>query len=198
MEGGDASAWQTYERLLANLKTEGYLDANVFRPLWTARSDPRASDVARRILLTDDSRFIEQCRAKGEIGQPILGNIVSPWLKIPAFRELLVRLLSDKTVIGIVLQEEIGVRYRTDQGASGLVGLKLNKDSKVLDEATFRVCDQIAIHLFRLKGCPGYNPVWKDEKRNAALKKLQGYIASIGDRIDQVLPAHELDRYERY
>jgi hypothetical protein len=197
VEAGDASAWKLYEDLLVNFEPDSFINPNVFRPLWTSAKNPNATRIAKQVFLDDDSKLMAFYRRDGNVYQ-ITGNIQSPWLKIPAFRELLIKLLDDKKQIGTVSRDQNGIRNRTDKGGSGSMGFDFSKDSDsaIGDEATFRVCDQVAMHLVQLKGCPIYNPVWKEAKRNSALKQLQKYIASIGNRVEDVLPKHILDRYE--
>lgn len=197
VEAGDAPVWKLYEDLLANFEPDSFINANVFRPLWTAAKNPNAARIAKQVFLDDDSKFMARYRRDGNVYQ-ITSNILSPWLKIPAFRELLIRLLDDKKEIGTVSRNQSGISFRTMKGGSGSMGFDFSKDpdSAIGDEATFRVCDQVAMHLVQLKGCPIYNPVWKEAKRNAALKQLQKYISSIGNRVEEVLPKHILDRYQ--
>jgi hypothetical protein len=117
-------------------------------------------------------------------------------LRIPAFRKLLITLLADRTMLGTVTRDAHGITYK-HKGGSGGMGMDLNKDtdSKIGDKSTFRVCDEVAINLVALKGSPAYNPVWKDSKRNQALKELQRYLSTIGKKVDKILPEYVLQRY---
>ena len=201
IEAGDGAAWHIYEELLASFKPDGYVDSNVFRPLWTAARSPGAARLAQLIFLDKNSKFIASSCAHGAVGYPITRNIVSPWLKIPAFRELLKRLLDDRTVLGTVSRDQQVIRYKTEKGPSGSMGnpqLSADPESKVGDTNNFRVCDQVAIELMALKGCPLYNPVWKDAKRNAVLVQLKKYVLTIGARVDKVLPDHVRFKYDHY
>jgi hypothetical protein len=180
-------------------KSAEFLEIDALEPLW---SHPEATGKVLRSLISEPNAPLNPVAlVKQRNGTYRLDEMLrSPLVDAPGMRRALVRLLSDRSVIGTVWRRtEREVFYQIGSGMSGGYGIPANsaEDPSLIPaigvKRPFRACDFIACGLRQYTAMPTFRPYWPEGAKDAAQRRIAARLRN---------PAHlnsgGLNRPRRY
>ncbi len=182
LELGDQSAWQQYRVVI--LGVDSHLlngrQATIMKPLWQNPDDPNSKEIAEALFGPNG-----KLTRAGTGGLRI--EMFDPTLRVPAFREGVLRALDDRKQVGYVVagRGQSATAY-VGNGGSGLFVDDGNGPKKG-ERRPYRASDPIAESISHLPGAPKFRGYWTDAKKEPAIKEIKRYFAGIGPKIDQIL-----------
>lgn len=203
---GDRDALDEYAAFIgdATPKRLEYAMGQGFEPMWLYPAHPSIEAASRTLFADPKSLWIASFRQLSPYGSTGFHEsgalLISPLIRVPAFREAIIRLLNDRTELGTIARSERPNSYdftlKTSPGSSGNFGGTTLPDPDAPGVGVwtpFRVCDAVAVHLASLDGTPGFATYWSIAKRDAAIAACARFLAKYGDRYEEVsLPgAHD-------
>ena len=179
LAGGDPDAPADYERLMLalDLRDSSFVQQRWFLPLWKYPAQTRA--VADHLLAGSDSPWLlSKLMASKAASFSAAELVASPLSDVPTFRDVLIGLLRDKTVIGKVTRADGGhSTFETDKGARGNRGYPADPADKpgmsaaVGVDVPYRLCDQIMENLPSSGNLPLFRPYWLEGFKDAAIAR---------------------------
>jgi hypothetical protein len=185
--GKDPAALRDYTRwLLSTPPVFPFEPQGVFEPLWRYPDDPAVTAAAKTLFNAPDSawrREVEK-RAGAEFGGR--GFVNTPLLGVAAFRELVFRLLADRTPAGTAsLSREGQLEVKTPgggmSGSGGSVHHPLAPKPGV--QVPFRKCDLVAWSLSQIGGAPEIQLYWPERNRDASVQQLLRFVRQYVPRL---------------
>jgi hypothetical protein len=179
---GDAGAFREYADFIRTTAPE-WLEQNALaalKLLCERPGDPTLAAAATSLFSDPQSRWVPLIGRKGSTpGFHVVELIASPMVSVPAFREMLVAALDDRSRVGTAESGDNGVvTVKTDQGFS------MSRTMPGRDDDPFargiavpiRICDLYAWQLATLEGAPAFNPCWPEKRREAGLAAMAAFL----------------------
>jgi hypothetical protein len=193
---GDTEVWIEYADWVRKLEDVSSSDGiRIFWPLALHGNEPSLRGMARQLFLDPDGPYNPARLDKSQYpnGGRAERMALTPLLAIPEFRQAILQMLDDKTVVGESWVDEKGamtVRRGDSIGRSGPdPSVRMDpRTPKVGEKRDVRLCDKMAMTLMRLKGVPEFQPYWPDTDKDEAIGQLASYLRANPARIEELLP----------
>ncbi len=107
----------------------------------------------------------------------------SPLMVVPGFREGVLAGLANKSLLGTLRKDSNG---SIERKIANLPTLKYSSSDLDLEnvvvglEYPFRYCDELASKLSSLEGCPQFNLLWPDARRDEGVAACRAYVWKFG------------------
>ena len=187
IQAGDSSAWADYEPVIVNQSPRGGPQERILEPLYKFPDDPSSIRLAERLFTEPTSMWIQhewKGEANGRVA--IVWAVDSPWLRIPAFRAAILRLMDDKSKLGdVTIRGKDVVAYAKIGG--GNFGQVTDDIPKPGETRPLRFCDFVAQEFRNLKGAPAFRVYWPAARKDAVIAKLKQYLKTIDGKVDEAL-----------
>ena len=186
--GKDPEALRDYTRwLLASQPVFPFDPQCVFEPLWRYPDDPAVAAAAKIVFNAPASlwrREVEK-RAVREFGGRAFVN--TPLLGGGAFRELVYRLLADRTPAGtasLTAEGQLEINT-TGSGMSSSGGSSIHAPlaPKPGVQVPFRRCDLVAWSISQIGGAPQIQLYWPEPNREAAVGQIAQFLRRYAPRL---------------
>ena len=176
---GDGSAASDYVEIVRELEKEvGFFEPDqFFAPLLLFPDDPELTRFSEELFGSTDSSWHPKNAWFGLSSR----EIASWMLANGPYREAIIGLLDDTSVVGEVWLKGTGLKYEFAEsqgsGGHGPIDEQLLTQHDVLPGRTeLRVCDAVAFNLSSLEGAPAFLPVWTTETRDAIICEIAKFV----------------------
>ncbi len=198
LKAGDSEKLTQYYQWLETTPVELLMDVHpnteqMFAPLWLRPDLPESREHAEKLFNSPGSPWNplhrSQSRGGGFQGEALVS---SPLLSVPAFRQQVLRNLSNAENQGTLTVKENMVSIKTDTRTMG-VGLASLVDPDLPEPGVkqeFRRCDFYAWRLAQLHGAPAFQLYWPMEKRDESLKHMHAFVEQWGPRYSTPVPPY--------
>jgi hypothetical protein len=188
---GDYTRWPLASRPVFPFEPQG-----IFEPLWRYPTDPAVITASRTLFNAPGSawrREVEKRAGGGFNGQSFVDT---PLLGLPAFRELVYRLLADRSPAGTAGlsadgQLEVTASNSSMSASGGNTHDPLAPKPGV--KVPIRKCDLVGWTLSRIDGAPDLQPYWPMPNRDAALRRMMAFLRRYGPRLGYSDLQEEMD-----
>lgn len=165
-------------------------------PMWTYPDHPALVKASRAMFLDPGSPWSPLPPEKwGTWLVSAEDPIASPLACIGAFREALLTLLADKTLVGTATWQGDQIQYALSSGASG--GFSTHRDSAPDErpgvKVPLRICDLVAWKLVELEGTPEVALTRDEAHRDESVASCVAYLRRYGRNLSPRPPPNEED-----
>lgn len=189
---GDGSGLDIYAKWLAcqkfNEVQDGWALPKVLAPLGRFPDRPSIREVSAKIFQIGTVDWLNQPGGSDDLLQTHL-------IRNEAFRDLVLQSLKNGEQCGTIVIKE-GGQFEATEGQGGFGGDVRHDDPlapKIGQRISFRVCDDTARRLSRIKNLPQFEPYWPEDKRNTAIAAISVFLKEHGNHLEVKPPSWPLD-----